>query len=102
MPRLPPKSSLFPYTTLFRSSAMTTDVYKYKLSEKAGTHTIWILLEDEPGPFNEWEEGKPISNCLIIGGGRLGTDGAGQHCRTPDRKSTRLNSSHMSISYAVF
>jgi len=62
---------------------MSTDVYKYKLSEKNGTHTIWILINDEPGPFNSWEEGQPISGCLIIGGGRLGTDSAGHHCRTP-------------------
>jgi hypothetical protein len=33
-----------------------------------------------PGPFNEWEEGTPQSDCLIVGGGRLNTDNAGQHC----------------------
>lgn len=44
---------------------MSTDVYWYELTEKAGTHTIWILVKDEPGPFNDWEEGDPISGCLF-------------------------------------
>jgi len=62
---------------------MSTDVYKYKLSEQNGSHTIWILINDEPGPFNSWEEGEPASGCLIMGGGRLKTDDGGHHCRTP-------------------
>ncbi|MER8886815.1 hypothetical protein [Mesorhizobium sp. M0816] len=59
---------------------MATDVYKYKLVEKAGGHTIWILCNDSPGPFNDWEEGDPQSGCLIITSGPLKTDNAGQHC----------------------
>ena len=59
---------------------MSTDVYRYKLTEKAGTHTIWILLNDAPGPFNDWEEGKPESGCLIITSGPLKTEASGQRC----------------------
>src|SRR5438094_2745126 len=60
MTRRPPRSTLFPYTTLFRSPA------------------------------------KPKFNC-DVGMGRTAEDLKGQ-----DRKSTRLNSSHRTISYAVF
>src|SRR5690242_21464495 len=69
MIRLPPRSTLFPYTTLFRSAG---------LARTAGHRRGGL-------------QGPP----------RLAADhaeGAGQR----DRKSTRLNSSHMSISYAVF
>ncbi|MER9102643.1 hypothetical protein NKH95_01710 [Mesorhizobium sp. M0848] len=59
---------------------MSTDVYRFKLTENVGNHTILILVNDWPGPFNDWEEGKPISGCLIEGGGKLKTDDAGQHC----------------------
>ena len=69
---------------------MSTDVYKYKLAEKVGSHTIWILLKDLPGPFNDWEEGHPISDCLIVGNGPLNTDGSGQHCLSGGGGSTEV------------
>src|SRR2546430_4315630 len=69
MIRRPPRSTLFPYTTLFRSEADATD---------------------PPTPFDCFERS-------IDEGQR---DQKGQ--RWPDRKSTRLNSSHSQISYAVF
>jgi hypothetical protein len=59
---------------------MSTDVYKYKLTEKVRNHTIWILLNDVPGPFNDWEEGRPISGSLIVRNGPLKTESAGQRC----------------------
>src|ERR1039457_7575767 len=58
MIRRPPRSTLFPYTTLFRSRCRTKTT-------------------------NRWPAPSSCSNC-------------------PDRKSTRLNSSHLVISYAVF
>src|SRR5437899_9998075 len=61
MIRLPPKSTLFPYTTLFRSE-------------------------------QDREEGLPLKLAPHLRADRLGAD----------RKSTRLNSSHLGISYAVF
>src|SRR2546426_8151021 len=66
MIRRPPRSTLFPYTTLFRS--------RRRACEPGGDHA-----------------GQP--------GGGWGVRGAAAH---EDRKSTRLNSSHLVISYAVF
>src|SRR6266480_5939834 len=65
MIRRPPRSTLFPYTTLFRSR------------RRALRRGVQVLQAD------------------------VGAD-ARRHARGQDRKSTRLNSSHMSISYAVF
>src|SRR5438067_7582206 len=75
----PPRSTLFPYTTLFRSPC-----------------------ERERG-----RRGLGAVRCRPADrGGRRktrGSDGAGpSSVPAPDRKSTRLNSSHVSISYAVF
>src|SRR5437868_12116838 len=88
MIRLPPISTLFPYTTLFRSSKETTkilkqlqpmDLLKYGLiPEFVGRLPIAVTLDY-------------LDESDII---RILTE--------PDRKSTRLNSSHVSISYAVF
>src|SRR5438445_8992991 len=67
--RRPPRSTLFPYTTLFRSYLETT------------RHV----------PYHPWMTGQ------------LGIDLQPDHQLSPrDRKSTRLNSSHANISYAVF
>src|SRR5690625_5613357 len=66
MLRRPPRSTLFPYTTLFRSDA--------------------------------WEAGVRGSDT----GAACGTGGGGPAGPVRDRKSTRLNSSHVAISYAVF
>src|SRR3712207_7035413 len=84
MIRRPPRSTLFPYTTLFRS-----------------TRTRLVTMEDAPAlerlrracDETEWAHGGDIE----LGGGPVAgvfADG--------DRKSTRLNSSHANISYAVF
>src|SRR5256885_9950791 len=74
MIRRPPRSTLFPYTTLFRS----VPIYG-KLSDLFGRKVIFI-----------------IGVSLFLVGSAL--SGASQS----DRKSTRLNSSHLVISYAVF
>src|SRR5437660_7692831 len=75
MIRRPPRSTLFPYTTLFRSRGAAAGasgecVRRHAVARRSGART----------------------------GGRSG--GAGGPAR--DRKSTRLNSSHVAISYAVF
>src|SRR3712207_8781447 len=77
MIRRPPRSTLFPYTTLFRSGRRDDGLGR-RLRARAHATT-------DGGPFG--------------GGGR------GRHARPGrgrDRKSTRLNSSHANISYAVF
>src|SRR5262245_65779588 len=79
--RPPPRSTLFPYTTLFRSQPLVW----------ASTALVLVLAAgcwDDPGPLAQTGSGGR-------GGSGGGTGGA-------DRKSTRLNSSHLGISYAVF
>src|SRR3712207_6968441 len=79
MIRRPPRSTLFPYTTLFRSRRRRPPVGSRGCPSRAG---------------------------VTRGRGRDSADDRGrdrQHRRLPgDRKSTRLNSSHANISYAVF
>src|SRR2546426_7030415 len=87
MIRRPPRSTLFPYTTLFRSSstAMKNDFQKRPRQENAsGTRGKRRLVCSRPSGHS--------SSRVRCGGSHL----------TGDRKSTRLNSSHLVISYAVF
>src|SRR5437762_5134387 len=80
MIRPPPRSTLFPYTTLFRS---TRDVPALGRAHEAGDV---VHLETE-------EVSDPVRQEHARHGARH---------RLQDRKSTRLNSSHRCISYAVF
>src|SRR2546421_8603760 len=85
MIRRPPRSTLFPYTTLSRSQY----VERHVLQPLGMAATRTVPARDTPG--------------LAIGYGRR-VPGRGVRIRSPnrDRKSTRLNSSHDQISYAVF
>src|SRR3712207_8256050 len=74
MIRRPPRSTPFPYTTLFRSHAAQQDGVD--------------LDRGEPGPLGGGEAGEDVVEPVAVG--------------ELDRKSTRLNSSHANISYAVF
>src|SRR3712207_8068959 len=81
MIRRPPRSTLFPYTTLFRSglgSAVGGIARKADISSRRGD------VDD-------------AAEAVLQHGGPAALDGA-----VGDRKSTRLNSSHANISYAVF
>src|SRR4051812_49884504 len=97
MMRRPPNSPLFPYTTLFRSQAV-------------GHHLVVdvALQVDDEAVLAQAGLGRPRLQLgqIDVAGRELPEDGvqaAGQYCFIiEDRKSTRLNSSHMSISYAVF
>src|SRR5690348_18076385 len=81
MIRLPPRSTLFPYTTLFRSSPTLFDVFIARVIVACGDALVFTaLLKLVAQSFTDERFG------LMSG----------------DRKSTRLNSSHPSISYAVF
>src|SRR3989442_3077290 len=86
MIRRPPRSTLFPYTTLFRSLTLTTVVNKYS---KPSVFLEDILME-------------PLLARAHVQ--RLAPGAAPSGCppERRDRKSTRLNSSHVRISYAVF
>src|SRR3712207_7003862 len=87
MIRRPPRSTLFPYTTLFRSPARL-------LARHAGG-------EQSPEPAHLRRRPHP-ARLDRRGALRPATRAAARFRRRLDRKSTRLNSSHANISYAVF
>src|SRR3712207_8038330 len=86
MIRRPPRSTLFPYTTLFRSAAPT------------GADARGLDAGAARAAVTRAERGARSGAAQLPGadGRRVGGGAAG------DRKSTRLNSSHANISYAVF
>src|SRR2546430_8188798 len=79
MIRRPPRSTLFPYTTLFRSS-------RHEEPERIGQ------------PIHRVKRQADRERVLDL----LARDTSSQQIEDADRKSTRLNSSHSQISYAVF
>src|SRR5258708_31016111 len=74
MIRRPPRSTLFPYTTLFRSHARALDPQRARA----------LPFDLRAQSFDEVEQDVDVTDAKV------------------DRKSTRLNSSHQIISYAVF
>src|SRR3712207_7423477 len=77
MIRRPPRSTLFPYTTLFRSEVL-------RLAERGGDLSGPAFAS----PIRDFYLTNPIARASAV--------------MAEDRKSTRLNSSHANISYAVF
>src|SRR3712207_7566785 len=85
MSRRPPRSTLFPYTTLFRSVEV-------------------VLHPLLPAGSAAWMQ---VGHHVVVGDRDRDADGRARNARPPDalgrdRKSTRLNPSHANISYAVF
>src|SRR5690349_22288623 len=80
--RRPPRSTLFPYTTLFRSPKLRPEINR-------ATYENYI-----PGSIF-----KPVVALAAL---ESGLNPEEPYQVQPDRKSTRLNSSHVEISYAVF
>src|SRR2546427_4511179 len=80
MIRRPPRSTLFPYTTLFRSPSLETGAGR------------WLLAHELTHVAQQHEATTQVSSRLL----------SDPSDRAEDRKSTRLNSSHSQISYAVF
>src|SRR5256885_6950026 len=90
MIRRPPRSTLFPYTTLFRSCGSIQGILGAHYLQLA-THGVSALIQVFLSPCIRWRQ----------------MSGAVMYTRRyfpcfVDRKSTRLNSSHLVISYAVF
>src|SRR5690348_17773924 len=88
MLRRPPRSTLFPYTTLFRSGPVELFIWQ------------WCVI-DRPQRVHAAD----VVNQLVehpLGIGEIVIEVVGLVVPRIDRKSTRLNSSHPSISYAVF
>src|SRR3712207_8526788 len=99
MIRRPPRSTLFPYTTLFRSDRER----RVRILRRDLLHRV---LEEEPDRKDRVVPGVGEQPQQL-----LPVRSAGVRCELPerdpeialgDRKSTRLNSSHANISYAVF
>src|SRR3712207_7014641 len=87
MIRRPPRSTLFPYTTLFRSLQRIIAVKLYRLAKN-------ILHQTGPSGRRKRNPLGYLAIAQVLGI---------ELClRLSDRKSTRLNSSHANISYAVF
>src|SRR3712207_7286950 len=91
MIRRPPRSTLFPYTTLFRSGVFATPYQAARWASHGGSMSVVIPggRGNPPGFHQVWSVESPPKRNV---GGPL----------PADRKSTRLNSSHANISYAVF
>src|SRR2546427_7486209 len=88
MIRRPPRSTLFPYTTLFRSRV------------SAGYFRVLAVAPAVGREFTD-DEDRPAGPAVAVLSHSLWTH-AFSADPTIDRKSTRLNSSHSQISYAVF
>src|SRR2546430_4424183 len=87
MIRRPPRSTLFPYTTLFRSEVLMLgwmDDEALHRTLTTGRCTYWSRSRQE-----NWVKGETSGHVQRV-------------VSAADRKSTRLNSSHSQISYAVF
>src|SRR5258708_10515534 len=91
MIRRPPRSTLFPYTTLFRSSSQYLPEVGVSRQPRI---CIRVDLPEPEGPMMETNSPRPMATS---------TPRSACTAFSPeDRKSTRLNSSHQIISYAVF
>src|SRR3712207_7192166 len=98
MIRRPPRSTLFPYTTLFRSlRAVHQAVDAF---ERVG-HALADLVERQSLQLHQQLVHRLRDARELAGHGREDED-VPFHAKLRDRKSTRLNSSHANISYAVF
>src|SRR5256885_8981507 len=98
MIRRPPRSTLFPYTTLFRSQHLD----RPQTSSVQDDELPRVDIADGNGAEVVKRARLGSQNPAAAGGtGRQRPDGVGI-AAPQDRKSTRLNSSHLVISYAVF
>src|SRR3712207_7940687 len=88
MRRRPPRSTLFPYTTLFRSLAR----------ELGADHALCCPMEALAAEVRALTGGQGVP--VVLDG--VGAASWEASLASVDRKSTRLNSSHANISYAVF
>src|SRR3712207_6969408 len=94
MIRRPPRSTLFPYTTLFRSEASGWCATAFSELAQALAHA------NHPDAATTFARAREVAEGIPDDQQRA--DALGRLAQALDRKSTRLNSSHANISYAVF
>src|SRR5256885_9283552 len=94
MIRRPPRSTLFPYTTLFRSHVLSGEVVLMARQSVGKGVMLEAARKRQPSRVTgiDVQVGEHLVHAAVLGVEHLGKD----------RKSTRLNSSHLVISYAVF
>src|SRR3712207_7072014 len=102
MIRRPPRSTLFPYTTLFRSeTGFVSKRKRYWVDVGTNRPEKWVVQN-----YDGLERGRiTLKEALWMSDNTVFTDlvmNANGKGLEKDRKSTRLNSSHANISYAVF
>src|SRR3712207_9328678 len=102
MIRRPPRSTLFPYTTLFRSDLDLGDVTDGGTEQDSedGTEDAGDEDDSDGSDGSDDSAGTGTSTGKGHGAGK-GAGKTGGNATDKDRKSTRLNSSHANISYAV-
>src|SRR3712207_7550243 len=95
MIRRPPRSTLFPYTTLFRSC---------RRPDRLGPTVMPMIPTPGHGTFPSAHAAEAFAVATVLDGLLEAVAPVGQFLSpgSLDRKSTRLNSSHANISYAVF
>src|SRR5256885_7552969 len=95
MIRRPPRSTLFPYTTLFRSPSLC------RTTGRIGGQ-LWRARGETDAPGTAGLPRAAVHGARVVVQENDPPAHALQHLPDEDRKSTRLNSSHLVISYAVF
>src|SRR3989442_7813589 len=101
MIRRPPRSTLFPYTTLFRSArSVLLDALRLDIQNLA--YTASVLDQDQPGFADKFPYPPSASDADLLTTADAYVERPAPRPTDEDRKSTRLNSSHVRISYAVF
>src|SRR5256885_3954836 len=96
MIRRPPRSTLFPYTTLFRSAGSL----RLRVVEQVVRVAVQPSLVRLERPDHRMAGRTGVLARVLVRRVIAAADAAALHAQ--DRKSTRLNSSHLVISYAVF
>src|SRR2546427_5783210 len=93
MIRRPPRSTLFPYTTLFRSPANLVGMRAFDRNRPRTLRWVFRCVHVPAARTSAFDEARGHAHGFLADGPDAGL---------VDRKSTRLNSSHSQISYAVF
>src|SRR3712207_7446424 len=99
MIRRPPRSTLFPYTTLYRSKIAVPHLTRETLPQEVAVQQVRAALQPIDGCDLLHHAGQRREAVATLREPR--SEGA-RRLRRQDRKSTRLNSSHANSSYAVF